>query len=286
MTTLENDRLKVSISEHGAELHSVFDKSTQQEDLWQADPAVWGRHAPVLFPFVGKVNGGEYRVKGRTWKMGQHGFARDMDFTKVAETADTCTYELKSTPETLEKYPFTFLLRISYKLGNNTIRIKWDVENPAEETMYFSIGGHPAFQAQTGYYVTFDGKQDLQYCLLDPETGCVDADHPRTLYLPDGYLKVTPELFNNDALIFDDRQIARATLCRKNKTPIVTIDCTGFPSFGLWCQKGQDVPFVCLEPWMGRADNAGFHGELSEKYEEQKLATGEIFTTEYSLTFE
>lgn len=233
MTTLENDRFKITISEHGAELHSVLDKKTQQEDIWQADPKIWGRHAPILFPFVGKVNGGEYRVGGKSWKMGQHGFARDMDFVKTAETAATCSYELVSTPETLKQYPFPFLLRISYRLENNTLCIKWDVENPSDETMYFSIGGHPAFRAKTGYYVTFNGQKHLEYCLLDLESGCVDVEHPQTLRLSDGYLEMTPELFDHDALIFDHQQIARATLCREDRSPFVTIDCSRFPSFGL-----------------------------------------------------
>lgn len=295
MTILENDILKVSISEHGAELIGVLDKRSGKEDLWQADPKVWGRHAPILFPFVGKVNGNEYRYAGKTYKMGQHGFARDMDFellksehgtASTSLNVSTCTYVLKDSPESREKYPFAFELRISYELKDNVLGIVWDIRNPAAETMYFSIGGHPAFQAQTGYFVTFQGAEELEYCLLDPESGCVDVEHPLVLDMPDGYLEMTPELFAKDALIFDHAQIAQATLCYPDKRPFVTIDCAGFPSFGLWCQKADSVPFVCLEPWMGRADNKNFAGELPEKYEEQNLEPGGRFTVKYQLTFD
>lgn len=286
MSILENDKLKASISEHGAELTSVLNKSTEKECLWQADPKMWARHAPVLFPFVGKVYGGKYRYHGEKWNMGQHGFARDMDFTTVCSDTSTATYELTDSPETRAKYPFAFTLKITYKLVDNTLRILWTVENPGDTSMYFSIGGHPAFPAKPGYFVTFDGQKELQYYLLDPESGCVDAEHPRALNLPDGYLEMTPELFDHDALIFDNAQIARATLCYADKSPFVTISCEKFPSFGLWSPTGAGVPFVCLEPWMGRADNVGFEGELSERYEEQILPPGGRFTAEYSLSFE
>ena len=94
MHIIENDILKVEIAEHGAELCSIYDKEKQHEVVWTGDPAYWNRHAPVLFPFVGKVNGGFYHYKGQSYPMGQHGFARDMEFTFVGETADSVTFRL------------------------------------------------------------------------------------------------------------------------------------------------------------------------------------------------
>lgn len=52
--TIENDYLRVSVDDHGAELCSIFDKVHNREVIWQADPAYWKRHAPVLFPNVGR----------------------------------------------------------------------------------------------------------------------------------------------------------------------------------------------------------------------------------------
>ncbi|MCR4750908.1 MAG: aldose 1-epimerase family protein, partial [Eubacterium sp.] len=115
MSILENDRLKVTVSDHGAELCSVVDKATGCERIWCADPAVWNRHAPILFPFVGKVTEGKYRVGGREYRMKtQHGFARDMDFCCVEETASSVTHCLTSTEATKEIYPYDFRLQVKH----------------------------------------------------------------------------------------------------------------------------------------------------------------------------
>ena len=66
---LENEKLQVTIFDRGAELTSVVDKRNDRERLWQADPEVWNRHAPILFPFVGKVANGKYRVNGQEYDM-------------------------------------------------------------------------------------------------------------------------------------------------------------------------------------------------------------------------
>ena len=62
--TIENDYLKVSVDDHGAELCSIFDKVHNREVIWQADPAYWKRHAPVLFPNVGRHFEDHYRING------------------------------------------------------------------------------------------------------------------------------------------------------------------------------------------------------------------------------
>ena len=114
--------------------------------MWNADPAFWNRHAPILFPFVGKVNGGKYRYQGKAYSMGQHGFARDMEFELSGSSAQEVTFVLKDTPETLEKYPFRFELTVTHRLEGRTLQVLWQVKNPSEtEPLYFSIGGHPAF---------------------------------------------------------------------------------------------------------------------------------------------
>ena len=56
--TIENGKLSVTIAAHGAELSSIYDKENGRELVWQADPTFWNRHAPVLFPNVGKYYGG------------------------------------------------------------------------------------------------------------------------------------------------------------------------------------------------------------------------------------
>ena len=85
---LNNDVVEIEIHSKGAELKSLKKRSTGTEYLWKADPAFWGRTSPVLFPFVGGVKNKEYRTKGKTYSMGQHGFARDMEFTLLSKRED------------------------------------------------------------------------------------------------------------------------------------------------------------------------------------------------------
>ena len=144
MKTLKNTALTLNISLHGAELTSIMD-SFGREFLWQADPAFWKRHSPVLFPIVGSLWDKHFRVNGREYEMGQHGFARDMDFRLVSEREDEMWFELKSSPETLAKYPYKFTLRIGYRLEANKIHVMWEVSGDDSQTMWFQIGAHPAF---------------------------------------------------------------------------------------------------------------------------------------------
>lgn len=144
MKTLKNKALTLNISLHGAELTSIRD-SFGREFLWQADPAFWKRHSPVLFPIVGSLWDKHFRVDGREYEMGQHGFARDMDFRLVSEREDEMWFELKSSPETLVKYPYVFTLRIGYRLEANKIHVMWEVSGDDSQTMWFQIGAHPAF---------------------------------------------------------------------------------------------------------------------------------------------
>lgn len=126
---IQNDQLIAEIAEHGAELISLKSKEHGLEYIWQGDPAYWGRHAPVLFPFVGRLKDDQYVYQGKTYQMGQHGFARDMDFEVIEHGQEMASFILRSTPETLEKYPFDFELVISYELGGDASRfiIKWQI---------------------------------------------------------------------------------------------------------------------------------------------------------------
>jgi galactose mutarotase-like enzyme len=119
MDKISNSILTVEISEHGAEILSI--KKNGKEYLWQGDAKFWGRRSPVLFPNVGRVWNDEYRYAGNTYQMGQHGFARDMDFQVTYKEDDGIVYWFESTPDTLGKYPFPFRLIIGYLLDGNKI---------------------------------------------------------------------------------------------------------------------------------------------------------------------
>ena len=290
---LENKFLLIEIADHGAELTRIFDKKNKRELLWNADEKYWARHAPILFPFVGKVNHGEYRYAGISYKMGQHGFARDMDFECINSSETEAEYRLESNDATLAKYPFAFVLFVKYTLDEKSIKVDWKVENPSDsEPLYFSIGGHPAFNCpvegsgfdkKEEYLVKLGNAESLSYVLIDPATEAVAADEEHILHLNGGYVNTTEELFADDALIFDKGQITEASLCYPDKTPYITIKCDKFSSFGLWSKPKANAPYVCLEPWIGRCDNRGFEGELPEKYGEHCLAPTGKFNVDFEI---
>lgn len=284
---LENQRLCVEISEMGAEVTRIYDKKQDAELLWEADPMYWKRHSPVLFPNVGKTYRNTVLINGTHYPTSQHGFARDSVFKCICKKDDTASFLLASSDETKEVYPFDFELLISYILQGNGLRVEWEVRNPGEETMYFTIGGHPAFrfagkdEKKADYILKFPGKDSLEYLLIDPAEAAVDPSDVHTINLADGCCPVAEKMFENDALIFDDGQIEEVWLCHKDGTPYVGMKCEGFPNFGIWSVK--DAPFVCLEPWMGRADDVGFDKELSQKANVNKAEPGESFKQDYTI---
>lgn len=286
--TIENERLKITVSDHGAELVSIYDKKNDREVLWQADPAFWKRHSPILFPNVGRHFGNHYRINGKEYPSGQHGFARDTEFTFAKGTETSVTHTLCSSPETKENYPFDFELQITHVLDGDKVRVCWKVVNTGMERMYFTIGGHPAFNVPvledtkyTDYSLTFDGQESLDYLLIDMGSGTAVKDQVHKLELKNGTHALEAHMFDKDALIFDNWQIARAGIALPDGTPYLEMSCEGFPSFGIWSVPG--APFVCLEPWMGRCDDFQFKGTLEEKEYMNTLEAGEVFEKSYSV---
>lgn len=286
--TIENDYLKVSVNDHGAELYSIFDKIHNREVIWQADPAYWKRHAPVLFPNVGRHFENHYRIGETEYPSKQHGFARDSEFTCVDMTTDSITHKLKSSDATKENYPYDFELKIKHVLEKNQVSVCWEVVNHSNKPMYFTIGGHPAFNVpavgsadnKEDYLLTFDEQKSLTYLLLDPASGTALPDQTQTLELADGTCHIDAHMFDHDALIFDN-QIEKAGIAFPDGTPYLELTCHRFPNFGIWSVPGSS--FVCLEPWMGRCDDCGFTGDLSEKANINKLDVDEIFNASYEI---
>ena len=285
MRVLENEELKIQVSDEGAELCSVYDKRKDREALWTADPLYWARHAPVLFPFVGKVNGGYYTYEGKKYPMGQHGFARDRRFECVEMGESHVTHRLKSDEESWKVYPFDFVLEITHKIEGSCVTVEWKVENPGKKSMYVSIGGHPGFcvTQQTGCTLVFDGQESLERVSINLEAAAVDAEHPEILKLDNGACSVDAHTFDKDALIFDHGQVKKVSLADTDGTNLVTMLCPDALSVGIWAPAGGEAPFICLEPWIGRCDNVGFDGELKDKFDVQSLEPGKSFRTAYDI---
>ncbi|MBE5917908.1 MAG: aldose 1-epimerase family protein [Pseudobutyrivibrio ruminis] len=285
--TLENDKLKLTVSEHGAEIKSMIRKSDGKELMWQADAAYWGRTAPVLFPLVGNYYQKKSVFKGQTYEMGQHGFARDMDFKLGRQTENELVFLLRDNEESRKKYPFSFLLVITYKLENDTVNIEWKVENPNEEEMYFSIGGHPAFNCDLDTYTLRfqkDGQPNSKITaniIADDGSGCL-GNEQKQLTLSNGVLGMSDELFSRDALIIEDRQSNKVTLIDDTGHDVLAVKFDA-PLFGVWSPVGKHAPFVCIEPWYGRCDRVGFNQKLEEREYGNTLGVTDTFQANFDI---
>lgn len=286
MKTISNEQLTIQVSPHGAELCSIF--ANGKEYLWQADPAFWKRHSPVLFPIVGSVWENEYRNDGIPYTLTQHGFARDREFTLVSEKEDEVRYRLVSDEETLQKYPFPFCLKIGYRIQGKQIEVIWEVKNTGDKEMYFQIGAHPAFYwpdfdaatSKRGFF-GFDKKEGLKYILIS-EKGCADTSTEYALELTDGLLPLDIHSFDKDALILEGEQIHKVTLYNKEKRAYLSLHFDA-PVVGLWSPPAKNAPFVCIEPWYGRCDRAHYTGEYKDKDWMQHLQPGEVFKGGYTI---
>lgn len=183
---LKNNFLEVIVSEEGAELQSMISKLTTFEYIWQGNPSFWNRRAPVLFPIVGRLVDNTYQYQGINYNMPQHGFARDKQFEMAACGDQEVLLFLTEDNESLQIYPFKFILFINYKLNGNSLEVSYEVKNTNETEMLFSIGGHPGFNCPWGnqdgfedYEIVLDAQeQPLSWLLEGPfqsgKTGVID----------------------------------------------------------------------------------------------------------------
>lgn len=288
---LENEYLHVEIESFGAELKSVKDKNTSQEYMWQADPTFWGRTSPVLFPFVGRVRDNSYSYKGKTYSMGQHGFARDMEHKLISKTNTSIYFELQDTEDTRQNYPFSFTLNIGYELVKNEVKVLWEVTNPStEETLHFSIGAHPAFNcpihgedSKAGYKMYFGGVEEIRHHGNHPVTG-LSIDEDLVLPLENHCATITPEFFDRCTYIIEGNQTQEVGIVDPEGKRILTT-LFDMPLFALWSPEGKNAPFICIEPWFGRCDSVDFEGELDERAFNNALEPGKSFHTFYTIRF-
>ena len=278
--SLQNSMISIAISSKGAELQSIIHKDFGLEYMWSGDPKFWGKKSPVLFPLVGALKNNSYRYKGKTYKSGRHGFARDMEFEVTEQNEDGITFTLSSNEETFAQYPFQFSFSVRYKLDNNRVNIIYIVRNTGNEEMLFSAGGHPAFKIPLidgtsfeDYFLEFNHFENASRWSLSKE-GLVE-DYSIPVIDHTDKLPLKKSLFYEDALVFKEL-VSKSILILSGKTSHgLKLNFKGFPYLGIWSAK--DADFVCIEPWCGIADNVNASGELSEKEGINTLAPGENF---------
>jgi galactose mutarotase-like enzyme len=261
---MSNGTLSAEVKADGAELCSLRDASGA-EVLWQAGP-IWPRHAPVLFPIVGRLKDDTLRHEGRAHRLTQHGFARDKRFAWLNRSATACRLVLHEDAETRAAYPFAFRLEIAYTLDDDAIEQRFTVTNPGRGVLPASLGAHPAFA-----WPLADGVEKTAHGLefAEPEPapirrladGLLQAQSEPTP-IAGRTLALEPALFAADAVILPD-PASRSVRYTAPDAPAIEVAWEGFRQLGLWSRAQGD--FLCIEPWHGTASPADFDGEFRDK---------------------
>lgn len=285
---MDNGILTVEVSEKGAEMVSVLKQGRQV--LWNANSDFWNRHAPILFPIVGKLRDDKCRFGARVCSMKQHGFARDSRFVPTGNMGEMRLAEKPSK----DVYPFDYDLSVCYELEGNQLKAIWKVANTGDEDMYFQIGAHPGFMLPQydesemvhGYFRFYDkhGKVMDPQVVSSLEDGLrIHRASPMTLS-EDGELPIMGLTFRNGAIIFENGQVSAVDLLDKNRKMVLSVQCDQAEAFGVWAPFKKGCPFVCIEPWCGIADRSDFKGDLNQRDCIHRLQPGETFKFEYSIS--
>ncbi len=288
LSKFENKKIVIITNSKGAELTSMRLKGDDTEYIWQADANYWGRHAPVLFPIVGRLKDNRYIYGGNTYKLNQHGFARDKDFDIMDKSDTSILYVLKSNAETKEVYPFDFELKIKYEICENRVMIRYYVLNTGLEDMYFSIGAHPGFNCPLhadekleDCYIEFDNPETINTSIFKEGT-ILDM---RPAFKNTSVISLSKDLFKNDAMIIQGMKSKSISIKSKKSKSCVSVECGGFPYLGIW-SNANGGNFVCIEPWYGITDSFASTGKLEEKKGIQKISKGQTFKCGYSIEIE
>ena len=286
---LENSEVKIAVKLKGAELCSFFDKENNIEHIWQADPSVWGRHAPILFPLVGQVEGGVFTVGGDSYKMGQHGFARDNDFKLILDDTNALIFELCSTESLNSLYPYSFSLRVKYTLQGKKLVVTYSVENIDSKEMFFNLGAHPGFAVPfeeghsfSDYFLEFSKKETVDRTLLDV-TGLVTGQKESQYLNNESVIKLNDSLFDDDALVFDGFKSEFISIKSPKTNRVLKFGLGDFPFLGIWSKPKAKAPFVCIEPWYGHTAVIGTSKELSQRVAVSSLMPSEVLEDSFSV---
>ncbi|WP_075351059.1 aldose 1-epimerase family protein [Algoriphagus marinus] len=285
---IESSDLRIQVNSIGMELSSIQSKNSNQEYLWQGNPAFWAGQAPVLFPIIGALKNGEMIYKGTTYSMEKHGLVRNSLKPKLISSGNNfLRFALSWDKESLIAYPFKFRLEIEFLLEGKTLLIKHHISNEGDDFMLYSIGGHPAFncplhsdEKYEDYYLQFPKEETDATCQIEPN-GLIGLGRIPML----NQSKTIPlhsHLFDHDALVFKNLKSRKVSLEHQTRGPILAVEYQDFNYLGIWAKPS--APFVCIEPWLGIADSVDTNQNFEEKEGLLKLAPGESDQKSYSIT--
>lgn len=273
---IASDEVTARIDPLGAQLVSLVD-SAGREHLWQGDPAWWAGQAPVLFPIVGALNGGQYRLDGRAYALPKHGFARTSPFAVQDPGPEAVTFAMHDSDATRAIYPFAFGLELDFRVIDRTLSITAEVANRGDGPMPFSFGFHPAFAwplpggaAKEAHRLVFAQAEPGPLRRIDA-AGLLRPEHLPSPIVGDT-LAPAANLFTDDALIFP-AIASRSCSFGAPGGGAVALAWRNCPVLGVWQKPG--APFLAIEPWHGIADPQGFTGDLFAKPAGMVLAAGQ-----------
>lgn len=275
-----NEFLTLTVSSIGAEMQSLQYEGI--EYLWNGDAAFWTERSPILFPYIGRLTNGKYRLNQKAYEMDIHGFARKLPYETVFVDKDRITLRLSDNEETFRAYPYHFHLDISYTLSDHTVWIAFQVKNLSAETMYFGIGGHPGFALPleeglsfSDYFLEFGGAcrpervGHTDHCFLSGKDTAF-------LLHDDKYLPLSHDLFDEDAIVL--RHMAdEVTLKSYKGRRMVTVSYPSLPYLGLWHAPKTTAPYLCIEPWTSLPSRQDIVEEFRYKSDLIRLEKGKDY---------
>jgi len=283
--TIKNVAAEVKIESLGAELQS-FKGSGGTEFLWNGDPEFWASRAPNLFPIVGRLVNGAYRVGGREFKLGGHGFAREKEFSVVSRGEDSIAFELSSDDETRAVYPYDFSFVVDYRLNKNILAVRFEIKNRGDGAMHFGVGAHPGFMCPiesgekfSDYYLEFSEPETAELLTVRPDGFFGHETKP--FLSNEKIINLEHGLFVPDALVFKGLKSNEISLKSKNHGKHVRVRFDGFEYLGIWTKVG--APYVCIEPWTSLGDYFDFTGEFEKKPGIARLEKRQIFTVTHEI---
>lgn len=285
MLVLENQFVKAEFLAMGAELKSFKLKKSDREIMWDANPEYWAKTSPILFPIIGRLKDDAYIYAGKSYSLEKHGFARNKEFQLVKSTAEEILFRLKADAKTLQQYPFDFELLVVYKLQGEKLTCLYEVINNGPQTMFFSLGGHPAFAignestSYSTYKLIFNEDTELKRFKVTEE-GFIDMNF-NYFSLVNSAISLTHELFYQDALVFRDYKSNQLKIQSDKANEGLIFELNDFPYLGIWAAK--DANFVCIEPWCGLADAEDHNQILENKTGIVSLSPEEKFSRSWSV---
>ena len=277
MITLKNQYLTAKIAEVGAELKSLMRDGV--EFMYEGRPEVWNYSAPMVFPICGGLRDGKFIYEGKEYFLQKHGFVRTALFSVTSATDTEAVFTIESSEATKAVYPFDFVLRVVFTLDGAALRVKYEVENTGEKTMYFSIGSHEAYKTEGGierFDVVFDEPLTLTKTVI--EQG-ITGNKTVPVLKNSAVYPLYESAFINDALVFQNIPARAATLRDRQTGRGVRVEFPDMKNMLLW--HVPDAPYMCIEPWSGMPDSVDTDGRIENKLDITALEAGKNYENEH-----